>query len=233
MYDHTLYLRTLADFSAMLLAPYEVEVVFDELADRVTDALGLAGSGVSLAREDRLEFHTAYGDAVAAVERAQEELQQGPCVTAFLSGRVVAVDDLPHEQRRWPQYCQMAAAVDITAVASIPMKLDDQIVGVLDLYGRGHREWAEDDLTAAMVMANMATVFLINASHHRKQVELNEQLHRALESRINIEQAKGALSARHDITPDEGFQRLRSYARNHNLTVRDVAEAIVEHGLAV
>jgi hypothetical protein len=42
-----------------------------ELADRVRDVLDLAGSGVILARNDRLKLDTAYGSGVAEIDRVQ------------------------------------------------------------------------------------------------------------------------------------------------------------------
>ena len=55
-----------------------------------------------------------------------------------------------------------------------------------------------------------------------------EQLNTALRSRVLIEQAKGFLAARHGITPDEGFARLRSYSRNHHLVIHEVSRQVVE-----
>lgn len=233
MYDHKLYLNVLGEFTATLLAPYEVDAVFDELVHRVSDLFGLLGSGVSLARDGRLELHTAVGPGVAEVERAQESGQEGPCATACRTGLTVTVEDLATETHRWPTYCRTAAALSISAVASIPLRLGDRTVGVLDLYGQEPRSWPEEDVGAARVMANMATAYLINASHDRKQVELNDQLQHALDARVAVEQAKGVLAARLGITPDEGFDRLRRYARNRNARLQDVARAVVEDRLVV
>lgn len=233
MYDHQLYVKTLAEFTRLLLTPYDVHTALGELADRVTEVLGLAGSGVSLAHDGRLEFDTAYGPAVAEVERTQERAQVGPCVTAFKTGRVVAVADLSKESHRWPDYCEAAARVGISAVASLPMQLSEQqpAVGALNLYAEGPRDWSEDDLAAAAVMADMATSYLINAGHLDKQVKLAEQLQHALDTRVVIEQAKGVLVARHQFTPDRAFERIRRYARSNNLTVVSVADDVVRLGL--
>jgi hypothetical protein len=53
------------------------------------------------------------------------------------------------------------------------------------------------------------------------------QLQEALESRIVIEQAKGVLVGRLDISPDEAFTLLRRAARSNRIRLRDIAEAVV------
>lgn len=233
MYDHQLYLRTLSEFARTLLTPYDVHAMFNQLADRVTSVLGLAGSGVSLAHGGRLELDTALGEDVAAVELVQERTQVGPCVTAFRSGEIVAVPDLREVPSRWPEYVRVAVEVGILAVASIPMRLGDVTVGALDLYAREVRDWPQEELDAAVVLTDMATVYLINASHHRKQVELTEQLQHALDTRLVIEQAKGMLAVRLSITPEQAFERLRTHARSRSASVQAVAEAVVRLGLEV
>lgn len=115
----------------------------------------------------------------------------------------------------------------------LPMQLGEgeQPVGVLDLYANGQQAWTEEDLTGAEVMAEMATAHLINISDRRRQVELAEQLQHALDSRVVIEQAKGVLVGKHQLTPDEAFDRIRRHARSHNANLTDTAEAVVGRGL--
>ncbi|HLN76273.1 MAG TPA: PAS domain S-box protein [Nocardioidaceae bacterium] len=55
-----------------------------------------------------------------------------------------------------------------------------------------------------------------------------EQLNTALRSRVLIEQAKGYLAAKHGITPDEGFNRLRNYSRNRHIVIHEVSRLVVE-----
>jgi AmiR/NasT family two-component response regulator len=58
----------------------------------------------------------------------------------------------------------------------------------------------------------------------------NEQLRTALTSRIVIEQAKGAISVRFGVTPDEGFEMLRSLARSQNRNLHEFAAVVVARG---
>lgn len=55
-----------------------------------------------------------------------------------------------------------------------------------------------------------------------------EQLQRALDSRVLIEQAKGMLAERHGMSPAEAFSVLRSHARNSNLKLREVCRSLVD-----
>jgi PAS domain S-box-containing protein len=59
------------------------------------------------------------------------------------------------------------------------------------------------------------------------------QLQEALDSRVVIEQAKGFLAGRDGVHPDAGFERLRRYARHHDLALRDVAGQLVNGTLTL
>jgi PAS domain S-box-containing protein len=59
---------------------------------------------------------------------------------------------------------------------------------------------------------------------------LSEELQGALDTRVDIEQAKGFLAGRDGIATDEAFRRLRRHARDHNLAIREVArQAVAGH----
>jgi hypothetical protein len=53
------------------------------------------------------------------------------------------------------------------------------------------------------------------------------QLQEALDSRIVIEQAKGVLVERFDLSPDEAFALLRRAARSNRVPLRELAAAVV------
>jgi len=53
------------------------------------------------------------------------------------------------------------------------------------------------------------------------------QLQQALESRVAIEQAKGIVAARLDVSVDDAFELMRQTARNERTKVRELADEIV------
>jgi AmiR/NasT family two-component response regulator len=64
----------------------------------------------------------------------------------------------------------------------------------------------------------------------RRLQEENAQLRSALESRIIVEQAKGALSARLGTTPDVAFAMMCGLARSQRRSLQDYAAEVVERG---
>jgi GAF domain-containing protein len=233
MYDHSLFLRTLSEFSAKLLNPYDVDTALKELMQRLCDVLGLEGSGVALAHEGQLDVTAAIPDRLTELEDAQILHHAGPCMEAFQSGCVVAVADLKTEQERWPDYCEVAERLGLTAVAGIPMRLNGMAVGAVNLYAAGPRTWPQEDIDAAVVMSDMATNYLVNASKLRQQEELADQLQRALDTKSVIDQAKGKVASEKNADIDQAFKLIRTHARNHNVSIRSVAEAIVQLDLKI
>ncbi|MCL2585830.1 MAG: ANTAR domain-containing protein [Streptosporangiales bacterium] len=82
-------------------------------------------------------------------------------------------------------------------------------------------------------LALAAVCLLLHRQLQRSLRELEEsqrlagQLQAALDSRVVIEQAKGAVSARLGISPGAAFGLLRSYARSRSRPLRQLAGDVV------
>jgi AmiR/NasT family two-component response regulator len=87
---------------------------------------------------------------------------------------------------------------------------------------------AAADVIVARAFADLATVSIIQHRATAEAHRLNDQLSAALNSRVVIEQAKGVISERTGIDVAEAFSRLRTYARNTNLRLTDVAHAAID-----
>ncbi len=230
MTDLKLLMQTLSEFASTLVQDFTISDVLHDLAERATAVVGADSAGVSLQHAGQLRFAAALDERCSKLERVQESEQVGPGVDALRAGEVVAVAALA-EAPGWGAYGRAARETGIAAIAGIPMRLGDEKIGTLNLYSNTRREWSEDDLDAARVLADIASSYVINASKLARQRRLNEQLQEALTSRIVIEQAKGILAAERGISIDRAFELLRRHARSHRASLRSVAEAVVNLGL--
>ncbi len=230
MADQGLLLQALSDFAWTLVRRYAVSDVLFSLTDHISDVLSVAGAGVSLGEGDALRFVTASNEMITEIERVQELAQNGACVEAFRTGNVVKSNDLGADSR-WPELVPDALRLGLRSVAAIPMRLGDDTIGSVNIYDVRRRDWHDDDLKVAQLLADMAVSYVSNASQLEQSERIREQLLQALESRVVIEQAKGMIAADQGVGIDEAFKRLRAYTRAHHASLHDVAAAIVNLGL--
>lgn len=232
MYDQPLFLRTLSRFAETPPARYDLETVLSELTESITAVFGLCGSGLTMADVGRLRLVPGLTDAAYELER-DHALHPCPSRDAYTTGEVVRVTDVRGEFARWPEFSATGRRLGVAGVAGIPMRLAEQTIGSLNLYSTEPREWSDQDIAVASVLADVATSYVVNASKVRQREQLSSQLQHALDSRCVIEQAKGMTAQRKAVTVEQAYQGMRRHARNNNASLRVVAEAIVAVGLRV
>lgn len=218
---------------ALVTGDYDVGQVLFDLADQCLEVLPVDGAGVSLAAPDGgLEFLAATDARAHRVEDAQLDEQEGPCLTAFHTGKVVSVDDLEQDDR-WPGYRTIALGVGYRSVLTVPMPVRDDTVGALDLYRDARGPWSDEVVEIAVSLSNLAAGYVTLSRALDDATLLNEQLQRALDVRVVVEQAKGILSGRGGRPPEEAYERIRAHARDRQMPVRDVAQGVVDGTLCL
>jgi GAF domain-containing protein len=228
MVDQQRLQSALRRFASTLVRRYEVGDVLYRLSDTVSDVLGVTGSGVSVLDDGVLRFVTASSETVADVERLQDHFEQGPCKDAAATTTSVVINDLVAHRERWPKFAPAAVDHGLSAALGIPMHVDGTTVGALNVYDAAPRAWTDEEITAAQLLADMATAYIVMVGQLRSAEQLAEQLQHALNSRIVIEQAKGVLAKTHDIDVSVAFELLRRYARNHNRNLHQIAGEVVD-----
>ena len=226
--------RTFVELADSLVDDFDVVEVLSLLADRCLEVTGAAAVGLMLASPDgELRVLASSSEAMRLLELFQAESDQGPCVDCYRSGRPVVSLDLNGGDGAWPDFAPRAVEAGFLSVHALPMRLRGRTIGALNMYRVERGQMVADDVIAAQALADVATIAILQ---HRAALEaqvLNEQLQRALNSRIVIEQAKGVVAERAGLDMDQSFARLRRHARKHNLRLADVAQAVSSKALPV
>lgn len=228
-----------------IVSPERLAEVFVEVADtlvdefdlieflqmvsaRTSDLVDARAAGLLLADENnRLHLMAASNEGAQMLEIFQIQTHEGPCQDCYRQGRPVINADLRTATDRWPRFAPRAVAAGYRSVHAFPLRLRQQVIGALNLFGTNAEEMAPQDICVVQALADVATIGLLQERTIRHREVLTAQLQAALESRIVIEQAKGALAQIHGTTPDQAFDRLRSYCRAHNARLGKVARAVV------
>jgi GAF domain-containing protein len=223
--------RTFVEVSDTLVDDYDVIEVLTTLAHRCVDLFG-GEAGIMLADRGG-DLHTAASssDRVQQIELFEIQHDQGPCPDAYYSREPVVCADLEHDGGRWPRFTPEALAAGFRTVHALPMRLRDQAVGAMNLLSDRRQLMTGDDLASAQALADVATIALLQHRATQDSRLVVEQLNQALDSRIVIEQAKGIVAQVLDTDMHNAFTAIRSYARNHNARLADVARDLTTRAL--
>jgi hypothetical protein len=112
-------------------------------------------------------------------------------------------------------------------VHAIPMRLRDQVIGTLNLFGSAPDGLDPAVTRAAKALVDVATIGILQERAAREQELVAGQLQVALNSRVIIEQAKGIVAERLQVTPDQAFIMLRAYSRNNNRPLTQLAGDVI------
>jgi GAF domain-containing protein len=198
------------------------------LTDRAASLVDAAAAGIVLANSrGGLEFMAGSNENAKLLELFQLQNHEGPCLEAFRTAHPVINVDLGAAAGRWPKFAPRATALGFQAVHAFPLRLRQQAIGAMNIFGttRGG-DFEDTDVTVMQALADVASIALIQERTIRRGEVLTEQLQGALNSRIVIEQAKGAVAQARGISVDDAFEKIRSYARRTNRRITDVAHTI-------
>lgn len=193
MVDHSALTRAFARFTRTINSDYELGDLLYQLIDQTIEVLDVTAAGLSVAHPaGRLRFVSLTHHLLMPVEHRRIDIHQGPGHDAYHTGQPVLVADL-NKVDTWPAYTPAALKAGCQAVASLPLRAEGACIGALTLYCDQPRCWADHDIAVAQLLADMATVYIINATSLNRSQQLAEQLRHALRSRVVAEQAKGIL----------------------------------------
>lgn len=222
---------TLAD---TLTADYDVVDLLHTLMEECIDLLDAQAGGLMLADAlGNLELVASTNEQADFVEIMQLNAGVGPCVDCFSTGTAVSVADIDESGTRWPEFRLAALQQGFHSVHATPLRLRGEIIGTMNLFGTSVGELSIKDADVAQALADVATIGILQERIIRESGIVTEQLQRALDSRILIEQAKGVLAEAGAMEMGEAFAALRAYARNNNLSLRSVAEGVTSRTLDI
>lgn len=222
---------TLAD---SLVDEYDIIDLLQTLVDRATTLFDAVAAGILLGPSDReLQVIVSTSERSRFIGMMQLRAGQGPCVEAVTTGEVVSVSNMSEIRGRWPLFVSEAQDSGYVSMHAIPLRLRDVTIGSLNLF-RDHEGVLNDtDAVAARGLADVATISIVQERTIRSAGVAREQLQRALDSRVLIEQAKGVISHTHRIDMDTAYQLIRHHARSSETLLSVVAVDIIAGTLVI
>lgn len=221
--------ETLVNLADTLVRDFDVFDLFYLLVESVPDLIDVQEAGLLLVNgRGDLQVMAVTSERVKTIESVQIRTSNGPCFDAFESGDIVVSSlTTPMAMDRWPRFVEAALDAGFGSIVSIPMRLRDRVLGALNLFRVRQDHLAHEEIVAAKALADMASIAILQDRAAHDSDVLVGQLQEALDSRVVIEQAKGVIAQRMGVSMEEAFAWLRSYARNHNVLLRNAADDVI------
>jgi len=214
-----------------LVGDFDVIAFLHTLADHCVDLLDVTAVGVMLATPQGDILDAAASDErTRTLETDSLDWNEGPCLDCYRTGKPIPDIPLDHPRARanWPRFTHRAQELGFASVAAAPLRLRDETIGALNLFRTSPDTLRPAQQRLSQALADIATIGILQQRAVQEQTVVAGQLQTALDSRIIIEQAKGALAHMRGISVDEAFHQLRQYARHHRQRLTDVAREVMD-----
>jgi GAF domain-containing protein len=225
--------QTFVSLADTLVDDFDVLDLLHVLTTQCAELLDADAVGLMLAdSEGELRITMASTESARLLDLLQLQNSEGPCFECSRSGEPVGAERLADVEERWPEFAPAAQNAGFTTVMALPLRLRGQTIGALNLFGGSNGAPISDAaIPVAQALADVATIAILQDRLARDRTMLTDQLQTALNSRVAIEQAKGALNSRLGIGTDEAFDRLRQRARSTGRRIVDLATEVVTKGV--
>ncbi len=179
-------LQALHDTSLSITAQLEMPNLLKDITRRAVDLLGAEAGGIYLYDQEREELKLAacYG-YTEDYEGVTLKPGEGMAGKVFQNGAPMIVNDY----RTWPGRAALYEADQpFTAALEVPLKWQDQVIGVLAVDDAvAKRTFTEDDVWLATLFANQAATAIVNVRLYEESQRAYEELKTAQEQLVQVE----------------------------------------------
>jgi hypothetical protein len=205
-----------------LLAQPEEDYTLPRVLDRLLVLLPASDfAGISIRRgQGRIETPARTAPVVDALDGAQYELDEGPCLDAIRVTDTVVINDTATDPR-WPRWGPRAAELGARSVLSVRLATADLVVGGLNIYSTTPSAFDDEAVQLAHRYAEPASTAVA-------VVEKVEGLRTGMQTRHLIGMAQGMLMLRYGLDVDQSFAFLTRTSQQSNVKLRDIAARVMD-----
>lgn len=207
----------LSEIARRLQAADDISAMLAELVAAAVEVIpGAQEASLSVVTaRSHIKSQHPTGELCEKVDALQNELGEGPCLSAVWEHATVRVPNMAQELR-WPRFAARASGLGVGSMLSFQLFVSDNTLGGLNLYSADAEAFDDDSKQIGLLFASHAAVAFADAQ------KLDDAM-TAVASRDVIGQAKGILMERYGVDEDRAFTVLVRYSQATHRKLRDVA----------
>ncbi|WP_238010320.1 GAF and ANTAR domain-containing protein [Dactylosporangium sp. AC04546] len=218
----------LRQLTARLIASDDLDEALEDLVETAADLVdGASWCAVTLVRAGGPSTAAASSGLPEALLDSQYDSGTGPSMEAIRSRDLILSDDLAVDTR-WPRWRERALDAGVRGVLTVPVDIDEQVIGALTVYSAAAGSFTTDVGLTAMLVAEHAGLLLSAVLDRGRQAGLHAQLEEALADGETVNRAVGIMMVQRACSADSALEVLRSTAGRLQLPLTTVAQRLVE-----
>jgi GAF domain-containing protein len=195
-----------------------------QVQDLVPDCVGISLASL----EHGVSFTLVASSADIAALDGVQYLDGGPCVEGVKVERVLEYrDEELLGEAGWQLFAQATSAAGVASTLTLPIVVDGQVAGSVNLYAASPHAFAEKHEAIAAIFSAWAPGAVANADLSFSSRGVAEQAPRLLYEELRIHVALGVLVAEQNIGIEMARERLRDAAQRAGTTEAAIAEALI------
>ncbi|MGI5236612.1 GAF and ANTAR domain-containing protein [Dactylosporangium sp. CA-139066] len=216
----------LRQLTARLIASDDLDEALEDLVETAADLVeGASWCAVTLVRSGGPSTAAASPGLPEAL--LDGEGDGGPSMEAIRTRDLILADDLAAETR-WPSWRTRALAAGVKAVLSVPVDIDEQVIGALTVFCAEPGRFNSDVGLAAMLVAEHAGLLLSAVLDRGRRAGAHAELTEALADGETVNRAVGIMMVQRACSAEAALEVLRSTASRLDLPLTTVAARLVQ-----
>jgi|SRR5579863_527892 len=216
-------IQTLSQVSRTITSNRYLEEILNLIVTMTANMMNSKICSIMLLNEEEGELKIAATQSLSEEYKRKAHLKVGESVSGRVvkEGHPITVSDVTQEPLY--KYQELAQREGLCSLLSVPMMIKDRVIGVVNLYTAVEHHFSEEEIHLLQVIANQAAVAIENTQLVQKSYAMQE----ALETRKQIERAKGILMRQAKVSEEQAFRLLQKQSMNTRKSMREIAEAVI------
>lgn len=188
---------------------------------------GVDGASIRFVEADRADVVAGTEEFAIELERLQDELGEGPSLSAVAGAQPVLSGSLGGEPR-WSRFGPRAGRAGLHSVLALPLRVVDLPMGAVTVYARAKNAFDDPATQCAWPVTAAASAVIANAQELARANRLAASAQWAMAERAVVERAVGILMSRRGFSPDEAMTSLHGISQRQNVKLAELATRIVD-----
>lgn len=167
---------SLQQIAKRILSASKLDEVLFSITRESTRLLGADIGGVFLRDGNDLVMSSCVGNDTLNIDRLRMKRGQGLAGRVFETARPCKIDDYLGSEHLNRDFFWLAQDESISCAVGAPLNVDDEVIGVLEVWRRRNVPFTDQDTQRLITLANLTTIAIQNARLYDSQMTAMRQL---------------------------------------------------------